>query len=65
MVVKCLDGSTNLNAIIDQIILDYKEIISQLLNTRVNSIRRCKNIAKHGLQALEHDQIYPINCNES
>lgn len=76
LIVKCLYGKLNL-ALIEAVILDCQEILSQMQNTTVVSIRRDGNLAAHALVGVAKklgsrtwvgnalDPILPIVCNDS
>jgi hypothetical protein len=51
VVVKCLQGVVRLS-LIDNIILDCSDILSNLSNCNVVFIRRCKNVVAHCLVGI-------------
>lgn len=48
MVVRCLHGQVSI-ASIENVVFDCRDLLSQMLNTRVLSIRRARNAAARGL----------------
>jgi len=51
IIVKCLQGGAKLSEI-DSILLDCKDILSNLVNCSVMFIKRCKNSVAHSLVGL-------------
>ncbi|GAU44885.1 hypothetical protein TSUD_400480 [Trifolium subterraneum] len=76
IVVQCLLGKSYFDAI-DLIIVDCLELLFSLVNVSVNAVKRCKNMAAHGLVGVARnvgskswwgnvpEPISSIICNES